>query len=163
MASVVTTSIVINFEAKTGHILKAEIDDRVASDGGYNNGSTSFTPGDNPVFLLYKSSNVTVTAKIVSEGTLATLSNPVIKKIEQLQFANANSAELSYPYVSGFTVLRKSPRIADGAAINNGTVKLPSAGTGILEVEYFTTAEAIRVTGAAGDLPVVVYIEGHST
>lgn len=163
MAAIVTTSIVINFEAKTGHILRAEVDDRPTSAGGFNNGETTFSPGDNPVFLLYKSSNVTVTGKITSEGTLATLSNPVFQKTEQLQFANANSAELSYPYVSGFTVVRKSPKIPDGATINGGIVKLPSVGTGILEVSYFTTAEAIRVSGAAGDLPVVVYIEGTST
>ena len=159
MASPITTSIVINFNATTDSILKAEIDDRTTTEGGYNGGETNFVPGDKPAFLLYKSSNVTVSTKLVSEGTLQVLGNPVIKKTEQLQYANEKSAELSYPYVSGLTVVRASPGMPTGSLVGNNYV-LPSQAVGIVEVSYYTQAEALRVNGASGDLPVVVYIEG---
>jgi hypothetical protein len=159
MAGPVTTSIVINFSSTTGSILKAEIDDRTIAEGGYNGGSTSFAPGDEPTFLLYKSSNVTVGTKLVSEGYLSTLSNPSVRKVEQLQFANVKSAELAYPYVGGFLVRRTSPGMPAVSLVGN-TVSLASPGVGIVEVEYLTVAEAIKVRAASGSLPVVVYIEG---
>ena len=36
MSTAITTSIVINFKAEAGSILKAELDDRATSDGGFN-------------------------------------------------------------------------------------------------------------------------------
>ena len=162
MANPITTSIVINFNAQTDSILKAEIDDRTTAEGGYNGGGTSFVPGDEPAFLLYKSDNVTVLAKLVSEGTLQTLGTPTIRKTEQLQFANEKSASLSYPYVGGFTVVRASPGMPTGT-LNGNNYVLSSQAVGIVEVSYITRAEAIRVRSAGGDLPVVVYIEGTAS
>lgn len=162
MAGPITTSIVISFSTTTDSILKAEIDDRTATDGGYNNGETSFAPGDEPVFLLYKSTNVTVVQRIVSEGTLSSLGTPTIRKVEQLQFAQEKSSAMSYPYVSGFSIRRQSPSMPVATRVGN-TVNLAAPGVGIIEVEYFTQAEAIKVRGASGDLPVVVYVEGATS
>lgn len=162
MANPITTSIVINFNAQADSILKAEIDDRTTAEGGYNGGETNFVPGDEPVFLLYKSSNVTVSTKIVSEGSLQTLGNPTVRKTEQLQYANEKAAELSYPYVGGLSIERASPGMPTGILAGNSYV-LPSQAVGIIEVSYLTRAEAIRVRGASGDLPVVVYIEGTAS
>jgi len=159
MSTAITTSIVINFKAEAGSILKAELDDRATSDGGFNGGDTNFAPGDNPTFLLYKTNDVTVTLRVTSDGVLQTLATPTIRKVEQLQFVNAKTAELAYPPIGGFAVLRASPGMPTGVLVGTNYT-LPTHSVGIVEVEYLTQAEAIRVQGAAGDLPVVVYIEG---
>lgn len=160
MSSPVTTSIVINFQQDEEGILTAEIDSRSTSEGGYNGGNTSFSPGDSPVFLLYWSNNVLVTLKTVSDGSLVTLGFPLVTKTEQLQFANKREADLSYPYVSGFTVKRRSPTMTVDPTLNGNKVRFATDQIGIVEVEYQTRAEAIRVQNPSGDLPALVYIEG---
>ena len=160
MSEIITPTLVINFTEDDKGTLIAEVDDRQSSDGGYNDGDTRFRPGDNPVFLLFHSSNVAVALKLASDGALSTIAYPVVRKKEQLQYANAKSAELRYPYHSGFQVMRRSPSMASNPTLSSGTVSFGTPQVGIVEVEYYSRAEAIRLSGAAGDLPVVVYIEG---
>lgn len=159
---IVTASIVINFADRDTGILTAEVDDRPSSEGGYNGGETTFYPGDSPVFLRYASSNVTVTVMDTSDGTLTSLGTVVVQKTEILQFANKREATLSYPLYSGFTVVRSSPGApAVSVDANTNIVSLASVDTAVVQVTYLSRADAIRVSGATGDLPVVVYIEGR--
>jgi len=160
MSDIITTTLIINFSEDDKAILIAEVDDRATGEGGYNNGRTQFSPGDNPVFLLFKSTNVAITMKLTSDGSLSTLGNPLVRRKEQVQFANVQEADLKYPYVSGFTVLRKSPSIPSNPSLNGNTLRATAPIIGIVEVEYMARAEAIRLSSATGDLPVVIYVEG---
>jgi hypothetical protein len=160
MTDIVTTTLLINFSEDTEAILTAEVDDRATSEGGFNDGQTRFYPGDNPVLLLFKTTNVAVTMKVPSDGSLSTIGNPIVRRKEQLQFANVKEAKLRYPYVSGFTVLRKSPTIPANPVVSGNSARFPDVRIGIVEVEYNSRAEAIRLNGAVGDLPVLIYFEG---
>jgi len=101
--NVITTSFVISFggDSSSG-ILKAEVDDRPA---GLNAGKTSFLPGDNVGFLVFKSTNVEIIKELTSQGIITKGANS-FKTVEQvLTFANEPTQTLSYPIdtTSGFT------------------------------------------------------------
>ena len=126
---VLSTSLVIEFanddeDSGNKSMLKAEIDDR--SDG-YNSGSTSFRAGDEPTYLVYKTSDVTINLHmntlpspngiIVGSyvptageqeafdlGEIDELPTTETRVIEEmLMFACADSAQLSYPLNGKFT------------------------------------------------------------
>lgn len=93
--NIVTTSFVVSFgSSSSSGILKAEVDDRPA---GQNGGKTQFMPGDNVGFLVFKSDNVDILAKMASWG-LITEGAASVKDVEQvLTFANVAEQSLSYP------------------------------------------------------------------
>lgn len=155
---IVTTSLVVNFTDPEGQgILKLEVDDRPT---GLNLGNTSFTPGSSPGLLLYKSSNVTNLYKTTSEGSLSAVGNITIQKKESLTFAKVTEAELSYPCVGGFSVVR-SRGVGGAHLVGETKVAIPTAGVGVVEVVYNTVAQGFRLINTVGDMPVVVYAEGE--
>lgn len=162
MAGPVTTSIVVSFTSADGEdgTLSAEIDDRPT---GLNNGNTSFYPGDSPGFIVYKSTNVTLSALLASEGSVAALGTAVITKQQEVTFAKQRESSLSFPVIGGLTIIRKSPGAPDLTLVGQTKVTTPVDAVAVYLVEYQTTGYLYRLTGAAGDISVVVFIEGATS
>jgi hypothetical protein len=161
MAQSVTTSIVVSFSdvAGSGGVLKAEIDNRP---DGFNNGITTFYPGDEPAFLVFKTSDVTISRMEASEGALEGLGAATVHITgESITFANNREASLAYPCTGAITVDKSSPGApALTLSENQITLTIPINSVCAYLVSYDTVAEGHKISGAAGDMDVVVYIEG---
>ena len=105
MAGEITTTLVVNFQSGTGEkgFLAAAIDSR--SDG-FNLGKTTFTAGDQPVYLITRTTNVVVESQIPSFGTVAFFTSGIIVIEQDLQFANTREARLQQPAIPG-TIITK--------------------------------------------------------
>ena len=162
----ITTSIVVDFDPGDGEgVLTAEVDSR---QDGYNDGETSFRPGDSPAFLVYKSSNVTVTDMIVSYGSIDGLGSGTSQEVENLSFAMEREVSPGKPITSGFSSKWLG---ADGGAVTQTETKLTGANkvVAVLHVEYTSAFTAYRLTGVPTTLngettfSIVIYIAGVYT
>jgi hypothetical protein len=169
--NVVTTSFTVSFGSATaGQVLKAEVDDRA---DGLNKGNTSFLPGDDVGWLLFKSAGVTVDAKVSSLGSLSGAGTGTKEVVDVLQFANEATASLNYPC----TAIKSSKWIgSDGGEfvlLNETTVKRSNfKGTPtapevfVLQVTYDSPCEMYWLKGTLvenlNDYEILVYISGHS-
>jgi len=159
----VTASLVVNFDAggtADGQgILKAEFDSRDPQDGGLNPNGTSFRPGDQPVFLVYKTDSVNLDAIKTSEGSTALISRPSIQQEEWITFANVAEASLSYPAEGAVTIL-KSVGMPNPSVINGSTLRVSNPVVGVVKVRYNTRPTAYQLNGASGENPVVIFVSG---
>lgn len=107
MTEVVVATLNVNFssdsaDAATGSI-KLEIDDR---EDGLNGGDTSFAPGDNAFFFLFKDANVTLVTQVPERtaGGVTRAGSGTRELDENITFSNSNSASLNYPPDAGVTM-----------------------------------------------------------
>lgn len=165
-ANRVTTSIVVEFDSGGADgILSAEIDSR---EDGYNSGDTSFSPGDQPVILVFKSDNVAIDAMDVSAGELVSLGSGTLETTEILTFANVREAGFAKPVASGFT--SKWLGRNGGAITRTQTkVKVPADTVAALKATYTSDFTAYRlinvpvVLDGETSYSVVIYISGAYT
>lgn len=102
MTEVVVATLNINFEADAAAGgqggLKLELDDRA---DGLNGGDTSFAPGDDAYFFLFKDDSVTLittTPKSTAGGVSAASPATGTKAVdENISFSNSDSGGLNYP------------------------------------------------------------------
>lgn len=139
MATTVTTSLVVNFEAGDADaVLDAEIDDR---DDGMNKGNTSFVAGDRVGYLIYKTSNVALQNQIASAGSLISRGTEVIAVEEFIAFANEKEVALPRPVYSGWTSPVWYGRNLGGVTVvNETTARIGTEGVGVCKVKYNTLA-----------------------
>lgn len=142
--SEVTASLVVQFAGDGAGILQAEIDSRPA---GYNNGRTSFVPGDQPAFLVFKSVNVEVTDVTPSAGNIVALGTGTMQVSELLQFANADEVTLSKPYHSGMVAKWLGTSLGSVALVGDSKLRSASKGVGVLKVTYNARFLAYRLSG----------------
>jgi len=140
----VTATLVVQFRNEAAGVLQAEIDSRPA---GYNNGRTSFVPGDSPAFLMFKSTNVEILSEEVSAGTLATLAPGLLSVTDFLQFANADEASLSKPFHSGASYKWLGNNLGTPTIVGDTKVRLAAKGVGILKITYNSAFLARRFAG----------------
>lgn len=146
----ITTSIVVQFTTTgASGILTAEIDSR---ETGFNNGKTSFQPGDAPAFLIFKSSDVTILTVEPSAGTIADLGTGTELIEETLTFANVTEANLSKPITGGLTYKWLGNNLGVPAIVGDNLVRVPTVGVGVLQVSYQAPFEARRLSS----LPTVL-------
>lgn len=169
MSSVIA-SLVIEFKdsSSSGLSMSAEIDSR---EDGYNSGNTSFIPGDSPVFLVYKSSEITIdsirtTIDLVG-GAVLYLGAGVENIVEFLKFEESARASLRRPPFGAVTLEYASGDVRTSS--NRGsTVTLSASGLSVFKATYVTQFLAYRLVGAPAsllgetDFPVIVYIKGTS-
>ena len=99
MAEVVVATLNVSFDADTESTtgnLKLEIDDR---EDGLNGGDTSFSPGDDAYYFLFKDSNIDVVSHVTTAGGTAPASpSSGTKDIdENITFSNSDTGSLGYP------------------------------------------------------------------
>lgn len=152
--NVITTSFTISFGSGGGGgaVLKAEVDDRP---DGSNGGNTSFIPGDNVGWLLFKTTlgqqEVTITGMKSSIGSIegGAASSKEIK--ETLTFANDTAATLGYPISGGF-------KSVEWVGANLGTlVMLDETAVKLQGVEKSNTNPFAGVVEVVYDSPCQVY------
>lgn len=96
-----------------------------------------------------------------SEGSIQYIGDMSVDKEQELVFANTREVSLSYPASSLPSILKKSPGAPALSLSGQSKVLIPTPQVVYYKVSYTTVAKAYRLTGAAGDVPVVIYAEGH--
>ncbi len=155
MAGEITTTLVVNFQSGTGEkgFLQAAIDSRA---DGFNLGKTTFTAGDQPVYLISRTTNVVVVSQIPSFGTVAFHSSGILDVEQTLQFANTREGRLSQPAIPG-TIVPKWIGTDLGALTlqdDELTVLSDVSGVGVVKVNFQATFEAYRLTNVIVPDPV---------
>ena len=122
--------------------LSAEIDDR---DGGLNGGDTDFQPGDTAYFLIYKSSNVTLSSPVASAGSVSYLPEPeTVVKVDYVTFANEPEGTLDVPATKIDSREWIGADLGATELVNEQTLRLTdppdSIYAGVLKVTYTGTA-----------------------
>jgi hypothetical protein len=174
MASVVTTSIVVQFSrGEDGGVFSVEVDGREVADGGLNGGRSSFLPGDTVKLLLFKSANTTVDYVEASLGALTTQSATVFVKVqEDLTFANETEASLSKPTTGLSSVVWLGRNLGTLALSGDSKVVIPAPSVGdyavgVARVVYYSQAHVYTLTHSSlagvSEYPIVALFIGSST
>lgn len=102
--------------------LKLELDDRP---DGLNKGDTSFQPGDDVGYVMYKDDNVTVVEHESTAGGISAAGSMTKDVEEKVNFSNSDSGSLNYPPYGSVTLswLGRSYKI-DGNKVT-GNSKVP--------------------------------------
>lgn len=165
----VTTSLVVQFGSESdaeNFFLSAEIDSR--SDG-FNNGVTTFLPGDSPYYLVYKSAELSLTT-VTTSGTIASAGTTSIPITEFKTFAGSKTQSLSKPPNGSVSVNVLASVGAPGTPTVSGTsLSFNEAATAVVKVSYTTTPSVFQLInvptslGGESSFPVVIYIVGSSS
>lgn len=151
----VTTTLVVNFSSGTGEkgVLRAEIDGR---DDGFNLGNTRFGAGDQPVYLIFRTTNVVVTSQIPSFGNVAFHASGEVDVEQVLTFANTREAQLSQPAIPGSIVTKWIGTNLGNLTLQDDeiTVLADLTGVAVAKVAYKATFEAYRLTNVIVPDPV---------
>lgn len=99
MAEVIVATLNVSFDADadTGDaqgVLKLEIDDR---EDGLNNGDTSFAPGDDAYYFLFKDDNITIHEHETTAGGKTAQGTGTKDIDENITFTNSDTSSLGYP------------------------------------------------------------------
>lgn len=172
MAEVIVATLNVTFDddADTGGnqgVLKLEIDDR---EDGLNNGDTSFSPGDDAYYFLFKDDNITVHEHETTAGGKSSAGSGTKAIDENITFSNSDTSSLNYPpdgsvtrkwlgrsfEVTGTSV---SPNTAlpevDGSELSmSGGKKV----VGILNCTYNSTGALYKLSGVPKDFREVLII-----
>lgn len=170
MAGEITTTLVVNFQSGTGEkgFLSAQVDGR---EDGFNLGQTTFTAGDQPVYLIFKTTNVVVTSQLPSFGNIAFHASGILEVEQTLQFAKTREARLSQPAIPGTIVEKWIGNNLGPLTLQDDELTVLSAvgnGVGVCKVTYQATFEAFRLTNIIvpepanneSAFPVLIVIEG---
>ena len=163
----ITTTLVVNFSKKDGSkaLLKAEIDNRPK---GYNQGKTSFAPGDDVYFFVFHSVNVELDLLESSAGQIYKVTDEVICKDQTLSFAHIDTVSLSYPATAITNRVWFGNDLGSILLVGQTTAKITEINkTGVAEIDYDTIAHVYKLTGVPtvlggkSEYSVTIYIEGH--
>lgn len=167
--SEITTTLVVNFQSGSGEkgFLSASIDSR--SDG-FNGGKSSFTAGDEPVYLIARTTNVVVSSQIPSYGDIAFHASGILDLEQQLTFAQTREARLNQPAIPGSIVPKWIGNNLGNLTLQDDelTVLADIGGVGVAKVSYQATFEAYRLTNVIvpdlvnneSTFGVLIYITG---
>ncbi len=184
MANTVNANITISFQSAVSGgdgdgdgdgasaVLKLEVN---AED---NNDKTSFKFGDTPIYRQYKSSNVTVDERVVSDDTaIITADGTGTENItdEVVTFSNSLTASTAYPIKTGTLAVTLKGGNIDGTFTKTGAQEItaaPSVATdypvGVCLVSYKTDYTKWKLSGVTEPLswpddtayPVIVFVFG---
>lgn len=147
-------------------ILLLEID---AREEGFNSGRTSFTPGDQPVVLVYKSIDVELNDVDSSAGDIAAEGTGTAEIDEYVDFVNTNEAEVRYPIVSILEYKWLGNDLGAPTFSEETKLTVPTSGIGRLKIKYTSNFIAKRlvnvpiVLNGETEYGVLVVAEGSQT
>lgn len=161
-AEVVVATLNVSFDASstTNGTLKLELDDRV---DGLNGGETSFGPGDDAFYFLFKDSNVTLVEHLATAGGIGSAGDGTKTIDENVTFTNSDTGSLGYPPASTVTLswMGRSYEVI-GTQVKPNT-ELPEVTRselkmangkkviGILNCQYDTTGSLYKLSGVPKD------------
>jgi len=163
MAEVIVATLNVSFDSEattSSGTLKLEIDDRA---DGLNGGNTSFKPGDDAYYFMFKDDNVTVVQHVVTAGGTAPSGSGTKVIDENVTFTNSDSSSLGYPPDGGVTLswLGRSFEIS-GTTVTSNT-ELPEVDgselkmakgkkvAGVLQCKYNSTGTLHKLSGVPKD------------
>lgn len=167
MTEVVVATLNINFEAdssSTSAVLKLELDDRA---DGLNGGDTSFAPGDDAYFFLFKDDSVTLVTStpMVTAGGVSSSGSGTKEVDENLTFSNSDTSSLGYPpdgsvsmqwmgrsYELSGTTLKPN---SDLPEVSGSELKMAKGKKviGVLNCTYDSTGSLWKLSNVPTDLP----------
>lgn len=176
MTEVVVATLNVNFaedSEATGGVLKLEIDNR---SNGINGGDTSFEPGDDVGFFMFKDSNIDIIAGPTSTSGGITTAQPSSgsKQLDEfISFSNSDSGSLGYPPSSGVDLewMGRVYRIFEDADGRTRAVpytnpplpnrrysqlKMPDNVAGVLRAKYTATGSLHRLRSVPTDITEVM-------
>jgi hypothetical protein len=170
MAEVIVATLNVSFsedttEDTTQSVLKLEIDDR---EDGLNNGDTSFSPGDDAYYFLFKDSNVTVLDHEVTAGGKSSEGSGTKSINESITFSNSDTASLGYPPDGAVALqwLGRSFEIRGTTIVPNSTLpeitrselKMPNGKkvAGLLNCVYTSTGTLYKLSNVPKDFEEVL-------
>ncbi len=148
-------------------VLKLEIDDR---EDGLNNGDTSFSPGDDAYYFLFKDDNVTVLEHETTAGGKSPQGTGTKTIDENITFSNSDTSSLNYPPNGSVTRkwLGRSFEISGTTVVPNTTLPEVSGSelamasgkkvVGILNCTYEATGSLYKLSGVPKDFSEVLII-----
>jgi len=168
--SVVTTTLVVSLSADAigSPIFSAEFDDRLAIEGGLNDGDTDFAPGDNLGFLLYRSRDVDDTSIVItpSLGSIVTLGGGTKSVTEFVHFPKTREVAPKYPVYSGFTYSWMGTSLGTLSATTDRSLVATTSGVAVAKVTYTTSFLQYRLVNTLltgeNEYDVLIYIEGNT-
>lgn len=167
MTEVVVATLNINFdadEASSQGILKLEIDDR---EDGLNGGDTSFAPGDDAYFFLFKDDTVTLitTMPKSTAGGVSGAGSGVKAVDENISFSNTDTSSLGYPPDGSVTMewlgrayeLKGTELLPYSTLpeVNGSELKISGGKkvVGILHCTYSSVGSLWKLSSVPADLP----------
>lgn len=145
--------------------LSATIDSRA---DGYNQGRTSFRPGDVVYFLVHKSANVTYDHPVASAGGITSHGSTTVLQTDDLAFPNVRTATLSLP-TSG---IQSSQWLGNAlgalSLVDEMTVQADVQGVAVARVTSAAPADVWSLSSPASingltDYSIIIFIQGHVT
>ena len=173
MTSRITASLTVSFSSSSSENagLVLEVDDR---DDGLNHGKTSFKPGDNVYYLLYKPSDCDITHHLLTAGSKSSVGSGTRSltgtNADIISFTDSDSATLHYPAHSAvtFTWIGHYERTDDSSSsisismTNEQTVTLSGKVVGLLKCEYTSAYSAFRLHGVPLDVDqCMIWVAGE--
>lgn len=163
MAEVVVATLNVSFDSTTDTAtggIKLEIDDRA---DGLNNGNTSFKPGDDAYYWLFKDSNVTLIEHVATAGGIGGAGSDTKTVDENITFTNSDTGSLGYPPSGSVTMnwLGRSFEIKGTDVLGNSAVPEVSGSelkmangkkvAGILRCQYNSSGTLHKLSGVPKD------------
>lgn len=145
--------------------LSAEIDSRT---DGYNQGRTSFKPGDVVYFLVYKSANVTYDPPIASAGGITAYGSTIVSQTDDLPFPNVRTATISKPSTGIAASQWLGNALGALTLVDEMTVQAEVQGVAVARVSTAAPADIWSLTSPAAingltDYSILIFIQGHVT
>lgn len=161
-AEVVVATLNVSFDSSstTNGTLKLELDDRV---DGLNGGETSFGPGEDAFYFIFKDSDVTVVEHIATAGGISDSGNGTKTINENVTFTNSDTGSLGYPpantvslswmgrsYEVIGTQVKQNKELPE---ITRSELKMANGKKviGILKCQYDTTGSLHKLSGVPKD------------
>lgn len=144
----ITTSLVVRFgdDDDGAGLLRAEIDSR---EDGFNQGRSSFRPGDMVHYLVYTGANTTLTRQVARPGSISGLGTRTREVEEIVTFADEREARLGYPVAGGLSIDWFGTAPGTAQLSGDDRLLLPEPGVGVGRVTYTTSFRVYRL----GNLP----------
>jgi hypothetical protein len=148
-------------------LLKLEIDDR---EEGLNGGDTSFAPGDDVYYFLFKDSNITVLEHEVTAGGKTGVGSGTKTIDENVTFSDSDTSSLNYPPDGTVTMkwLGKCFEISGTTVKANTTLPEVSGSelkmakgkkvAGVLNVQYSSTGDLFKLSNVPLDFSEVLIL-----
>ncbi len=174
MAEIIVATLNVSFGDSTGTqgALKLEIDDR---EDGLNGGDTSFAPGDDVYYFLFKDANVTVLDHEVTAGGRTSQGTGTKSLDENITFSNSDTSSLGYPPDGAVSMewLGRSYEIRGDQVFSNTSLpevtgsELKMGGkkvVGLLNCVYTSTGNLYKLSGVPKDFKeVLIFAIGSVT
>lgn len=164
--TVITAHVVVQFAGDEDVNVVVELDDR---ENGFNNGKTTFTPGQDAYILVFLPTGWVVSSATVTAGTIGYVQGDTRAVEQYMEFPNTDDATMQYPYDNTFVYqwLGSAPGsltpISQFKAVLPPRTQDPITGAfipeyriGIAKVNYNSVCQVWKVSGVPANIDRVM-------